>query len=129
MTTKHELTMNCTPEMKRKLHALAKRSGCSANFLVEACFRTAIECFDGNTTDLSNLLAKQGTKPKERHSASLTVRLPPDVYEGLKRLHLRTGAAVRARRRHKCRELLRGRPAVVESAHRAWNFGPRTEQQ
>ena len=99
MPTKHELTMNCTPEMKRKLHALAKRSGCSVNFLVEACFRTAIECFNGNTTDLLNLLAKQDAKPKERHSAPVTVRLRPDVYEGLKRLYRRMGSAKRARLR------------------------------
>ena len=50
--------------------ALAKRNGGSVNFLIEARFRMAIQCFDGKTTDLSRLLAQQHTKPtKERDLA------------------------------------------------------------
>ncbi len=63
-------------------------------FFVEACFRMAIECFDGKTTDLIKMLERQDAKPtKEKHSVPLTVRLAPEVYEGSQRLHGRTGAA------------------------------------
>ena len=104
MTAKRKLTMFCTQTMKRKLRALAKRSGCSMDFFVEACFRMAIECFDGKTTDLIKMLEQQDAKPtKERHSIPVTVRLAPEVYEGLQRLHSRTGAAVRARVRRQKR--------------------------
>jgi hypothetical protein len=100
MTAKRKLTMCCTPAMKRKLLALAKRSGCSKEFFIEACFRMAIECFDGQTTDLIKMLTQQDAKPTtEKHSVPLTVRLAPEVYEGLQRLHSRTGAAVRERLR------------------------------
>jgi hypothetical protein len=100
MTAKRNLTMYCTPAMKRKLHALAKRSGCSMDFFVEACFRMAIQCFDGRTTDLIKMLERQDARrTKERHSIPVTVRLAPEVYEGLQRLHSRTGTAVRARLR------------------------------
>jgi hypothetical protein len=90
--------MYCTPSMKKKLQALAKRSGCSMDFFVEACFRMAIQCFDGKTTDLIRMLAQQDSKPtKERDSIPVTVRLAPEVYEGLQRLHTRSKAATRAR--------------------------------
>ena len=60
----------------------------------------AIECSDGKTTDLVKMLERQDAKPtKEKHSVPLTVRLAPEVYEGLQRLHSRTGAAVRGRLR------------------------------
>jgi hypothetical protein len=97
MTAKRTLTMYCTPAMKRKLQALAKRSGCSVNFLVEAYFRIAIQCFDRKTTDLMKLLAQQDAKPTKEHDLMpVTVRLAPEVYEGLQQLQSRTGAAVRA---------------------------------
>ncbi len=67
------------------------------DFFIEACLRMAIECFDGKTPDLLKMLARQDAKPKEKHSVPLIVRLAPEVYEGLQRLHSRTGAAVRAR--------------------------------
>jgi hypothetical protein len=104
MNAKRKLTMHCTPLMKRKLQALAKRSGCSMDFFIEACFRMAIECFDGKTTDLIEMLAQQHAKPtKEGHSIPVSVRLAPEVYEGLQRLHSRTGAAVRTRVRRQKR--------------------------
>jgi hypothetical protein len=54
------------------------------NFLIEACFRMAIQCFDGKTTDLVKLLAQQDTKPtRSAIWLSVTVRLAPEVYEGL----------------------------------------------
>ena len=63
------------------------------DFFIEACFRMAIECFDGKTSDLLKMLAQQDAKPtKERHSIPVTVRLAPEVYEGLQRLHSQTGA-------------------------------------
>jgi len=83
--------------MKRKLQALANQNGCSVNLLIEACFRIAIQCFDGKTKDLIKLLERQDAKPrKERDLIPVTVRLAPEVYEGVQRLHSRTGAAVRA---------------------------------
>jgi len=104
MTAKRKLTMYCSPEMKKKLQARAKRNGCSVNFLIEACFRMAIECFGGKTTDLMKMLAQQDAKlTKERHSIPVTVRLAPEVYEGLQRLRGRTAAAVRARVRRQKR--------------------------
>jgi len=64
------------------------------DFFSEACFRMALQCFDGQTSDLIKLLTQQDAKPtKEKHSVPLTVRLAPGVYEGLQRLHGRTGAA------------------------------------
>jgi hypothetical protein len=96
---KRKLTMYFTPAMKTKLQALAKSSGCSLNYLVEACFRMAIQCFEGNTTELLKLLARQNAKPKERHSIPLSARPSPAVYEGLQKLHSRSGAAVRGRLR------------------------------
>jgi hypothetical protein len=39
----------------------------------------AIQCFDGKTTDLLKLLARE-----------VTVRLSQEVYEGLQQLHSRT---------------------------------------
>jgi hypothetical protein len=73
-------------------------------FFIEACFRMAIECFDGKTTDLIKMLLQQDAKPtNEPHSVPVTVRLAPEVYEGLQRLHNRTGAAVRARMRRQKR--------------------------
>jgi hypothetical protein len=84
MTAKRKLTMYCTPAMKRKLQALAKRSGCSMDLFIEACFRMAIQCFEGKTTDLKKLLAQQDAKPKkERDLMPVTVQLAPEVYEGL----------------------------------------------
>jgi len=104
MNAKRKLTMHCTPTMKRKLQALAKRSGCSMDFFIEACFRFAICHFDGKITEVLKLLLQQDAKPtKEKHSVPLNVRLAPDVYEGLQRLHSRTGAAVRARLRREKR--------------------------
>jgi hypothetical protein len=86
MSAKRKLTMLCTPAMKKKLQALAKRTGCSMDFFIEACFRMAIECFDGQTTDLVKMLQRQDAKPtREKHSVPLTVRLAPEVYEGLQR--------------------------------------------
>jgi len=74
------------------------------DLFIEACFRMAIECFDGKTTDLIKMLAQQDAKPtKEKHSVPLTVRLAPEVYEGLQRLNSRTKAAVRARLRRRKR--------------------------
>jgi hypothetical protein len=100
MAAKRKLTMHCTPAMKRKLQALAKRSGCSMDFFIEAWFRMAIQCFDGKTTDLLKMLDWQNAKPaKERHSIPVTVRLAPEFYEGLQQLQSRTRAAVRARAR------------------------------
>jgi hypothetical protein len=61
-------------------------------FFIEACFRMAIEYFDGKTSDLLKMLERQDAK-KERHSIPVTVRLAPEVYEGLQRLHTRTGSA------------------------------------
>lgn len=62
------------------------------DFFIEACFRMAIQCFDGKTTDLIKMLAQLDAKPtKERDSIPVTVRLSPEVYEGLQRLHSRTG--------------------------------------
>jgi predicted DNA-binding protein len=104
MNAKCTFTMYCTPAMKKKLQALAKRSGCSVNYLVEACFRMAIQCFDGKTSDLIKMLAQLDAKPtKKRDSIPVTVRLPPEVYEGLQRLHGRTRAATRARLRRQKR--------------------------
>jgi predicted DNA-binding protein len=104
MTAKRNLTMYCTPSMKNKLQALAKRSGCSMDFFIEACFRMAIQCFDGRTTDLIKMLERQDAKPtKERDSIRVTVRLSPEVYDGMKQLQNRTGAAVRARMRRQKR--------------------------
>ena len=96
MNSKRRLTMYCTPAMKRKLQALAKGSGCSMDFFIEACFRMAIECFDGRTTDLIKMLERQDAKPtKERDSIRVTVRLSPEVYDGMKQLQNRTGARLR----------------------------------
>jgi hypothetical protein len=104
MTAKRKLTMYCSPEMKKKLQARAKRNGCSVNFLIEASFRIAIQCFDGKTTDLVKMLHQQDAKPtKEPHSIPVTIRLAPEVYEGLQRLNSRTKAAVRARLRRQKR--------------------------
>ena len=73
-------------------------------FFIEACFRMAIDCFDGNSTDLIKMLTQQDAKPtKEKHSIPVTVRLAPEVYEGLQRMQSRTGAAVRARMRRQKR--------------------------
>lgn len=100
MTAKRKLTMYCTPTMKRKLHALAKQSGCSMDFFIEAWFRFAICHFDGKITGVLKFLLHQEAKStKEKHSVQLTVWLAPEVYEGLQRLQSRTGAAVRARLR------------------------------
>lgn len=56
MTAKRKLTMYCTPAMKGKLQALAKRSGCSMDCFIEACFRFAIYHFDGKITEVLKLL-------------------------------------------------------------------------
>jgi hypothetical protein len=97
MTAKRKLTMYCTPTMKKKPQALAQRSGCSMDVFIEACFRMAIQCFDGKTSDLMTMLGQQDAKPtQERHSIPITVRLAPEVYEGLQRLHTRSKAAIRA---------------------------------
>jgi hypothetical protein len=56
MNTKRKLTMYCTPAMKKKLQALAKRGGCSMDFFIEACFRFAIYHFDGKVTEVLKLL-------------------------------------------------------------------------
>ena len=45
MNAKRNLTTYCTPAMKRKLQALAKRTCCSMDFFIEACFRFAIYHF------------------------------------------------------------------------------------
>jgi hypothetical protein len=85
MTAKRNLTMYCTPARKRKLQALAKRSGCSMDFFIEACFHFAIYHFDGKITEVLKLLLQQDAKPtKEKHSVPLTVRLAPEVYEGIR---------------------------------------------
>ncbi len=74
------------------------------DFFIEACFRFAIYHFDGKITEVLKLLLQQDAKPtKEKHSVPLTVRLAPEVYEGLQRLHSRTGAGVRARLRRQKR--------------------------
>jgi hypothetical protein len=100
MSAKRNLTMYGTPAMKQKLRALAERNGCSVNFLIEACFRIAIQCFDGNTTDLIKMLAQQDAKPTKEHDLMpVTVQLAPDVYEGLQRLHSRTEVRLRSLRR------------------------------
>jgi len=100
MTAKRKLTMYCTPAMKRKLQALAKWNGCSLNFLIEASFRIAIQCFEGKTADLIKMLEQQDAKPSEKHDLMpVTVRLAPEVYEGLQRLHSRAGARLRRLRR------------------------------
>ena len=91
--------MYCTLAMKRKLQALAKRTGCSMDFFIEACFRFAIYYFDGKITEVLKLLLQQDAKPTKGRLMPLTVRLVPEVYEGLQRWHSRTGAAVRARLR------------------------------
>jgi hypothetical protein len=50
------------------------------------------------------MLEQQDAKPtKERHSIPITVRLAPEIYEGLQRLNNRTKAAVRARVRRQKR--------------------------
>jgi len=87
---------------EEEMQTLAKQCGCSVNYLVEACFRMAIQSFDGRTTDLLKLLA-QDAKPKHRHSIPVTVRLSPEVYKGLQKLHSRSGAALRARLRRQKR--------------------------
>jgi hypothetical protein len=90
MSAKLRLTTHCTPAMVRKLHAAAKRNGCSVSFLIEAYFRMAIQCFDGKTTDLIKMLAQVDAKPTtEKALTAVTVRLAPEVYEGLQRLHSR----------------------------------------
>jgi hypothetical protein len=104
MTAKRSLTMYCTPAMKKKLQALAKRSGCSMDCFIEACFRMAIEYFDGQTTDLIKMLGQQDAKAtNEQDLTPVTVRLAPEVYEGLRRLNSRAKAAVRARLRRQKR--------------------------
>src|ERR1700758_329456 len=97
MTAKRKLTMYCTPTMKKKLQALAKRSGCSMDFFCRGVLSFAIYHFDGKITEVLKLFLQQDAKrTKEKHSVPLTVRLAPEVYEGLQRLHRRTEAAVRA---------------------------------
>jgi hypothetical protein len=102
MNAKRNLTMYCTPAMKKKLQALAKRTGCSMDFFIEACFRFAIH-FDGKITEVLKLLLQQDAKPTKGRLMPLTVRLAPEVYEGLQRLNSRTKAAVRARLRRQKR--------------------------
>jgi len=72
MNAKRTLTMYCTPAMKKKLQALAKRNGCSVNFLVEACFRFAIYHFDGKITEVLKLLLQQDAKPTKETAFGAT---------------------------------------------------------
>jgi hypothetical protein len=63
-------------------------------FFIEACFRFAIYHFDGKITEVLKLLLQQDAKPTNEHDLiPVSVRLAPEVYEGLQRLHSRTGAA------------------------------------
>lgn len=58
-----------------------------------ACFRFAIYHFNGKITEVLKLLLRQDAKPTKGRLMPLTVRVTPEVDEGLQLLHSRNGAA------------------------------------
>ena len=108
LKARKQFTIYVRPSLKKKCRALAKRYGCSMNFILQEMLALANRHFDTHITELIRIDVSRSRRKRE-HKVPVTVRLSPETYEDCLRIVNKEQAAIRGRIRRTRRFLLCGK--------------------